>query len=500
MPFLLGLDLGTTTIKAVRYDSSIGQVVATAERPTPITHPRADWSEHDPEELWQAACACLREAGGELPCSGLAISSMAEAGLPVDAAGKALAPIIAWFDRRSAAQAEALERQVGREALYRITGQRISPSFGATKWLWLREHYPDLPLDTARWMPIPAYLLQRLCGRAAVDYSIASRSLLFDQTQLDWSPELMRAVGLSVERLPAAFPGGTVVGPLTPSAAGETGLPVGTPCVTGGHDHLCAAFAAGAGAPGVLADSCGTAEAVVLIVDGFRADPAMMAAGYPCYAHVLKGQYNLKGGLKAAGRSIEWLAGLLSGSEKPDYAALEAAAWQGVGKEAGPLWLPSLLESGTPYNDPNRRAALVGLTVRHRAGDVFRGLLESLACWLRHNVETMQSLSGMPVERVILLGGTTRIGLLSQLKADLLNQPVEVPDIPQSAAVGAALLAGMGAGVFASAGEACASLRYGKQVLTPEPGRTGWYENVYRESYLPLYLALYERGDPSSLL
>jgi xylulokinase len=158
--------------------------------------------------------------------------------------------------------------------------------------------------------------------------------------------------------------------------------------------------------------------------------------------------------------------------------------------EAGPLWLPHLLESGTPLNDPNSTAALVGLNIRHGRGDVFRGLLESLACWLRHNVDSMQALSGMPVERVVLSGGTTRIQLLSQLKADLLNREVEVPAIPQAAAVGAALLAGLAAGIFDSPQAACASLHYGKKVFTPDPRRVEWYDKIYSDVYLPLYPAI----------
>ena len=212
MALLAGLDLGTTSIKAVLYDADLGQVVASASRPTPLDHPFSGANEHDPEALWQACCDCLRGAAGGKQVRALAISSMAEAGVPVDAQGKPLAHAIAWFDRRSSPQAARVEEQIGRARLYQITGQRASASFGLTKWLWLREHEPEITSRFAAWLPLPAYILLRLTGQRAVDYSIASRALLLDQTRLDWSPELLEIAGLSADQLPSLASGGTPVG------------------------------------------------------------------------------------------------------------------------------------------------------------------------------------------------------------------------------------------------------------------------------------------------
>lgn len=507
---LLGLDIGTTTIKAAVYDPDAGRVIALAARPTPTDHPAAGRSEHDPEALWQAVCACLREVteltrsetgqntkSSSRMIAGLAIASLAEAGALLDAAGRPLCPIIAWYDRRSEPQAEWLERQISEVELHAITGQRAGASFGVSKWLWIREHWPAAAAQMATWLPAPNYILWRLTGERSVDFSQASRMLAFDQERRDWSERILATVGLRREQLPQPQPGGTVIGAVTPAAAAETGLPAGLLCALGGHDHLCAAFAVGAYRPGVVADSSGTAQAVSCVVPRFASTPAMAAAGFACYAHVLPDQYILKAGLKAAGGAVEWLARRLAGpAATPDrlpYDELLALAARGVGVRAGPLWLPHLLDSGTPEGDRQSRAALVGVRLEHDAGDIFRGLLESLAFWLRHNLEDVSDLPiWQPVEEVILLGGTTRLALLSQLKADILARPVIVPELPEAAAVGAALLAGLGAGVFRTPAEAVGSLRYGRTVIEPAPGRIAWYDRLYHEAYRPLYAALRE--------
>ncbi len=510
---LLGLDIGTTTIKAAAYDPEVGRVVALAARPTPTDHPAPGLSEHDPEALWETVCACLREvtklarsetgqsarvvSANPPPIAGLAIASLAEAGAPVDAAGRALCPIVAWYDRRSEPQAAWLDQQIPEEELHAITGQRVTASFGVCKWLWIREHWPEAAASTATWLPVPSYLLFRLTSQRVTDHSQASRMLAFEQRRRDWSERICSVVGLRPDQLPTLYPGGTMIGTVTPAAAERTGLPAGTPCVLGGHDHLCAALAAGAYRTGVVADSSGTAEAVLTVVPAFASTPKMAAAGYACYAHVLPDQYILKAGLKAAGGAVEWLARQLAGPGTPvdrlPYDELLVLAQRGLGQRAGPIWLPHFIDSGTPEGDRHSLAAMIGAKMEHDTGDLFRGLLESLAFWLRHNLEDMRDLPvWQPVEEVILLGGTTRLALLSQLKADVLGRPVIVPELPEAAAVGAALLAGLGAGVFRTLAEAVGSLRYGRTVIEPDPARAVWYDRLYREAYLPLYDALRE--------
>ncbi|MCC6147835.1 MAG: FGGY-family carbohydrate kinase [Anaerolineaceae bacterium] len=494
MGVLIGLDLGTTTIKAVAYDPKKGQTVRIALRLTPVEHPRPEWSEFPPEPFWKAVAACLREAAGGLAVDGLAISSMGEVGIPLDARNRPLYPLVAWYDRRAAAHVNGWEALFPPETQHAISGQRVNPSFGVIKWLWFSRNEPELAKRTARWLSLPDYILWLLTGVQRTDYSIASRTLLFDQRGRRWSPELLAAAGLREEQMPPAEPGGTLAGRVTPAAALETGLPAGLPCVLGGHDHLCAAFAAGAAQPGAMIDSTGTAEALVMVLPEFFTGEAFAQHSFACYAHVLADRYVLKGGIGAAGGALEWLARRLTDCTDPitelPYEQLEKEAEAGIGREAGPLWLPHLNGSGSPEADRFSRAAMVGACLHHRRGDMFRGMIESLAFWTRRNMEEMQTLTGQRVDRLIAAGGATRLKLLVQLKADALNLPVELPELPESAALGAALLAGVGSGVFASPQAALDSLQYESRVIVPAPVRVGWYDRLYKNAYLPLYGAL----------
>ena len=489
MALLLGIDLGTSSLKAVLVDSETGRVIRTAIRPTPTDHPRPGWSEHAPEDIWQAVAACIREAAGGQPVAALAISSMAEAGLLVDRENRPVAPVIAWYDRRSEPQAAWIEQQVDMSRLYRITGQRVSPSFGITKLLWLRDNDPAFSRGV-RWLPLPSYILWRMCGEQMVDYTIAARTLLFDQNTLGWSKDLLATFGLPEDILPRVAVGGTPVGNVNAEAAQQTGLRQSTLCVLGGHDHLCAALASGAHAPGAVVESTGSANALLMLLPRFLPDPSLAPRGYASYAYLRPGIWALKGGLKSAGSAVEWLARMLSVDGAPDYARLEAAAREGVGRRAGPLWLPHLIGSGTPEGDRFSRAALVGAINEHTSGDLFRGMLESLACWLRHNLEEMTQITGQRTNSMILTGGATRLRLLSQLKADVTGIAMRIPRVEEAASVGAALLAGQGAGIITHLEEATTNLRGDCAEILPDASRAAWYDQLYHTAYRPLYTTL----------
>lgn len=488
---LLGLDIGTSSIKAVLYHPDQGRVVKSSFRATPVIYPQTGWSEHDPHLLWEAVVECIREVVPGQAITALAISSMAETGLLIDRNGQPVSSIIAWYDRRSESQAAWIEENINSERLFSITGQRVSPSFGLTKILWLKQNQPDAFRQAAHWLPTPTYILWRLSGQMAVDYTIAARTLAFDQRTLTWSKELLGLADLSEDLFPHVYPGHTIVGPITQIAAEETGLSPITLCGLGGHDHLCAAFATGANTSGAVTDSTGSANALLYILPNLIDHPLIASQGFACYPHVLRDYFVLKGGLKAAGSAIEWLARSLSGSgHQPNYQRLETDAEQGIGKRAGPIWLPHLIGSGTPEADRFSRAALIGVQFEHSPGDLFRGLLESLAFWTRHNLEEIQTTAGLKYGNIMLTGGATRMNLLSRLKANIINHPITVPKIPETAAVGAALLAGLGAGTFSDSTDALSSLRYNIDTFSPDEKLAGWYNQIYEEVYRPLYSTL----------
>lgn len=491
MPFLAGLDLGTTSIKAILLDLNSGKIVTRARLPTPVTNPRPDWSEHDPMTLWETVCACLRQVTGKRKdVLGIGIASMAEAGVPLDSQCEPLDNAIAWFDRRSEAHTRFVERSMTQEQLYSVTGQRISPSFALTKILWLREHQPRVFQKMAMWLPLPSWIAWKLCGHPVVDRSIASRTYLFDQASGTWSAPLLELAGLKAQQLPQVIWGSQLAGQLTLEGARQTGLPAGIAVTAGSHDHLCGAFACGAYQPGDLVDSSGTSSAVIRIVNQFTPTPTLAGSGYAHYAYLFPDRFVLKAGLKAAGSALDWLVNLLSGpGNPPAWQALEEMAVHLQPSPRGPYWLPHLLESGTPENDRRSKGALLGLTLQDGAGPVYRSFLESLAFWLRHNLEQMLMLMPAAGEApdLALLGGLARTRLLSQIKADVLGKPVAAWTGGDEAATGGALLAGIAGGVIRRPQEASDILRLERELYQPDPAKYALYDSMYLEHYLKLH-------------
>ncbi len=498
MPLLLGLDIGTTNIKAVVYDSASGQIVSHAAQPTPTTHPRPDWTEFDAEAVWHVTCACIGQAVASLPApqriEAVAVASMGEAGVPLDAKGHPLYPIIAWHDPRSEQQAQWLRSALGAEAIHRITGQQLKPTFGIAKILWLKDNVPSVFERMALWLSVEDYILWRLTGVAATDFTIAARTMLFDQQQTTWSADLLALCGLAAERLPRPVFSGTVVGMVTPQAAQETGLQQGVWVATGGHDHLCGALAAGAIVPGQVLDSSGTAQGIVLPVERFHGGGAALTAGFSCYRHVVRGRFVIMGGLTSAGGALHWLVSLMGGKDAHDSLFREA-------EQAGPgahgvFCLPYLLAGGTPYGDGYPLGAFIGLTLAHTRGDLLRALIEGQAYALRQNLERMAQVAPVADGHMLAIGGGNREPLLLQTKADVCQRPVHVPAIPEAVAVGAALLAGVAVGVFADEAQGAASVSCSMQRYEPDPRRAAVYDAWYRDVYAGLYPSLQQvRGD-----
>ncbi len=497
MSLLLGIDVGTTNTKAALFDSETGQVVAVASRPTVTHHPRPDWGEYDPAELWQGIVAAVREAtaGRAADVRAVGVASMGEAGVPIGEQGRYLYPIIVWHDPRSEPQSRRWFDWLGNRRVFTITGQPIQTKFTVNKLLWLRENRPDVFAQMRKWLCIEDFALWKLAGVYATDYTVASRTMAFDQRERRWSPEILAHVGVEADLFAQPFPSGTVVGRVTPEAAAATGLSPGTLVVTGGHDHLCGAFAVGTLEPGCLLNSLGTAEACLVLTDVYRPDERLLSSGYSHYAYVLRERYVLHFGLTASGGLLDWFVRQLcpEAAEAAEDRAqafsslLAAAAGVPAGAE-GLFWLPHLKGSGSPWFDDLSRAAMVGLSDVHTRAHMVRGLLEGLSYWMRENLDTLTEVAGVPAGgEIVAIGGGSRAALWMQIKADVTGRPVRVAELPEAVAVGAALLAGLGAGVFASPAEAAGSVVLTSTLYEPDPGRhaayTEFYEAVYRELY-----------------
>lgn len=305
----VGLDLGTTGIKAVAFDADDRELTS-ATLPTP-THALPDGgAEYDADELWATAARVLRTVTNSLAEAGhqsvaIATASMGEAGVLLDSSCQPLTPIIAWFDPRTAEQAEWWVDAVGVDRTHRIAAIPCRPVFGACKMLWTQTHLPDKWAAGRHWLNMADWTAYRLTGQMATDHSLASRTMLFDLSTRQWSDELIDAAGLDRSMLAPLIPSGARVGAVTADAAAETGLSAGTVVGAGGQDHVCAALALGVTEPGMLLDSIGTAEAFFLVTAAVDTTGRIATAGIGQGAHVVAGQTYAMSGLQQGGGRID---------------------------------------------------------------------------------------------------------------------------------------------------------------------------------------------------
>jgi xylulokinase len=410
---------------------------------------------------------------------------MGETGALVTKHGDVLAPLVSWLDTRAAAETHELKAKLGAERLYEITGHRIDLFWGLPRLMWLRRHRADDFARSQVWLPPADLATFWLSGEAATSPSLASRTMALDESTLTWSDEMLAAAEIPRTILPPVVVSGTPVGRMTSKAARLSGLPAGLPVVVGGHDRLCGALAARVGHREIPVDSAGTAETVVVVADR-RPDPATaFPSGINCYADVTPGQYAYSARVGLSGALLEWVRReLFAAAPSADELVERVPAPISFG---GVLCYPAFGRPITPSIGLDAvPGALLGLTLEHTRIDIVRAVLESTAFSLRANVEALESQLGSALAPVRVEGRIADVDKVMQLRADILSRPVESVDIQHATAVGAALLAAVGAGACANVPELGAILRPNVRRWHPDPARAAAYEEVYTHGFREL--------------
>lgn len=472
---LLGIDIGTTNIKSCAYDER-GRQLAFARRPTPTRRLSGGGAEYDAREIEQAAFETTREVIEKTGSpEAIGVASMAESGFLIGADGEPLTPAIAWFDGRTAPQAARWEERIPAKELFRRTGLRAEPLYTATKLEWLRENMPQSWKDARLWLGMSEYLAFRMTGKAGTEASLAGRTLLFDVGRGRWDEELCSLAGVHPGLLPPIYPAGATVGMLTKAAADRISASEGTPVAVCGHDHICGAFGAGATAPGEIADSIGTAEACLLTVEEPPLDEAGYALELPVGCHVLPDTHYVAATLAYSGGMIGWLKELLGDSDE------DLDRWTREAESLAPG------EGGVcvPVPDGGNGVTFSGLRVGEaRPAHLLRAALEGLTLEVHAALKpALRAVEIIPV-KITMTGGGSRNRLWNQLKADVSDLPVQaVPDM-ECVARGAAMLAGIGTGIFPNA-ESVPAPDPAPAVIEPA-GNHAAYERLYSEVYRPL--------------
>jgi xylulokinase len=484
---VLGIDSSTTATKAILVGTD-GTVVGVASASYDYETPRPLWSEQHPGLWWEGTVAAIRQV---LSDSGAAGSDVEAVGLTgqmhgsvlLDGNGDVVRPAILWNDQRTEAECDEIRRRIGKGRLIEITGNDALTGFTAPKLLWVQRHEPENWARVRHVLLPKDYVRYRLTGELAVDVADGSGTILFDLAKRTWSPEVLAALDIDPELTPATFEGPEVTGVVTPDVAKITGLSQGTPVVAGGGDQSANAVGVGAVSPGVVALSLGTSGVVFAATDG----PAVEAEGrVHAFCHAVPGKWHMMGVMLSAAGSLRWLRDAVAPGRSFDE-LVEGAAEVPSGSE-GLLFLPYLTGERTPHPDPLARGAFVGLTVRHDLRHLTRAVLEGVAFGLRDGLDLMVA-AGMPAPaQARASGGGTRSRLWRQILADVLEAEIATVGTEEGAAYGAALLAAVGAGWFASVEDATG------EVVTAQPSEQPSEDvHVYRErhaAYRELYPAL----------
>ncbi|RGX54951.1 xylulokinase [Anaerotruncus sp. AF02-27] len=498
MKLLLGIDLGTSGIKTVLLTPE-GQIAGSGSCELCLSTPRPGFAEQNPGEWWEACCAAVRQAAasvtGRPEVVGIGISGQMLGSVLLDRAGAVIEDCIIWMDQRAQEELAWVETIIGREELLRRTANYPLVSYWAPKLLWLRKHRPATYAKIDKVLFPKDYLKFKLTGVHDIDVTDATGSMLFDTARRAWDWELFDQLSLPRSFVPKTASESTaVIGSLRADAAERLGLLPGIPVVAGGGDQMCGAVGLGVVREGVLSSTIGTSGCVFSYSSCCITDQKPRAA--LSYCHSVPDAWCVYGCTLAAGGAYKWLRDCffdkkhvtLNTSGQPAYRVMDELAVQARPGSEGLLFLPYLSGERTPHPDPAARGVFFGLSARHGISEICRSVLEGVAYSLRDTVEILREYH-VPVDEVRAAGGGAASPLWLQLQADIFDAHIAVTNVAEAPAVGAAILAGVGAGLFDSVPQAADKIVRVVRMVEPERRNVPLYADYY-ETYRALYPAL----------
>ena len=485
--YCLGIDVGTGGSRAVLIDSA-GQIVAseTIEH-VPFGSPETGWAEQDPDDWWRASAAAIRAVLSKdninrESIAAIGLSGQMHGAVLLDEKDQVIRPSIIWCDQRSDIQCRQLTEQIGASRLIELTCNPALTGFTLPKVLWVKDHEPEYWRRIRSLLLPKDYVRFRLTGEKATDVADASGTLLLDVSARRWSNTMLEAAELDDNVLPALFESQQITGTVSESASEQTGLRAGTPVVAGAGDQAAGAVGMGIVKPGSVSATIGTSGVVFAATN----NPALDSRGrVHTFCHAIPNRWHVMGVTQGAGLSLRWFRDQFGGDSYEELTAEAAKVPAGANNL---LWAPYLMGERTPHLDPNARAALVGLTASHTRGHIVRAVLEGVAFSLRDSFEIFREMN-VPVESIRLGGGGARSKLWRQIQADIYRHAVDIVQAEEGAAYGAALLAGVGSGLWKSVDDACADVVRVVDRIEPNPAAVTVLDPLYR-CYRELYPAL----------
>lgn len=499
MEYLIGIDLGTSGTKTVLFDRD-GAVVSSALVEYPMYQEQNGWAEQDPADWWHAAVGTLRSVLAQsaidpADVKGIGISGQMHGLVMLDKGGAVLRKSIIWCDQRTAAECEEITEKVGAKRLIEITANPAMTGFTASKILWVRKHEPELYAKCAHILLPKDYVRYMLTWKFATEVSDASGMQLLDVPNRCWSAEVLEKLEIDPALLGKVYESPEITGTVTAEAAKLTGLKVGTPVVGGAGDNAAAAVGTGVVHDGKAFTTIGTSGVVFAHTDEITIDPKGRVHTFCC---AVPGAWHVMGVTQGAGLSLKWFRDNFCMAEKETAARMGVDPYYLMDKEAerSPigcnrlLYLPYLMGERTPHLDPDCRGVFFGLSAIHTRQDMLRAVMEGVTYSQRDSVEVLRGM-GVNIGEMMACGGGGSSPLWRQMLADTYNCPVKTVRSKEGPALGAAILAGVGAGLYPSVQEACDTMIQINPPQLPIPENVPQYEHFY-QIYTSLYPALKE--------
>lgn len=492
METLLGIDIGTSACK-VSLTARDGTMVADASEPYGVYYPEPGFAEQDADEWWAAVCRAVRrciELSGRPAAEivGVGIDGQSWSAIPVDRDGNVLARTAIWMDHRSERECGELTAKLG-DAPYELSGNPLTSTYTTGKILWLSRHRPDVFSHTYKILQSNSFIAYRLTGVMSQDLSQGYGLHCFDMRRGTWNTDMAASLGIPAGFLPDVYPCHAIVGTVTPAAAALTGLCEGTPVAAGGLDAACAALGAGVLRDGETQEQGGQSGGMSICTGTFASDKRLILC-----AHVVPGKWLLQGGTVGGGGVMRWITREFCAYEKEHeaesgrvLAQLDRAAAEVAPGSDGLIFLPYMAGERTPIWDADAKGVFYGMDFSKTRGHFIRAAMEGVAYSLLHNLDVAES-CGARVSEMRATGGCANSLLWTQMKADICRKPITVPGSDNATNLGAALLAGVGVGLYRDFDEAVASTVRVTRTHTPDPDTFDAYGKNY-----PIYLEIYEK-------
>jgi len=486
--YLLGIDVGTSSCKVAAFDD-VGKVIAQASQSYPVYYPQHGWAEQDPLDWWEAICDCTKDifAGGLVKpeeIAGIGIDGQSWSAIALDQERNVLCKTPIWMDTRAKDICDRLNKRIGGDKIFEISGNPLQPAYTLPKILWYKEELPEVYAKIDKVLQSNSYIAFMLTGEITQDPSQGYGLQCFDMRTGNWDKQLCEEMGINPDFLPEIFPSHQVIGKVTEEAAKQTGLQVGTPVVAGGLDAACGALGAGVIHPGETQEQGGQAGGMSICMDEYSADKRLIL-GF----HVVPDRWLLQGGTVGGGGVMRWFEQEFAFEERSlggnSFEHLNKLAAKIAPGSDGMVFLPYMSGERSPIWDTKAKGVYYGIDFSKTKGHFLRASLEGVAYSLKHNLDVAEK-AGASVNELHAIGGAANSQVWTQIKADVTGKTIKVPSSDTATTLGAAILAGVGVGMYASFDEAVAKTVKITKEYKPNQDNSQIYKERYK-TYLQVY-------------